>query len=49
MLNEINFSEILNKFDEFHNVANVIKIEIVNEMKLIEFFFNLNPKFHFFF
>ena len=40
MLNKMNFSEILNKFDEFYNDINVIKIKIVNKMK---FSFNLNP------
>ena len=32
MSNEINFSEILNKFDEFYNDINVIKIGIVNKI-----------------
>ena len=32
ILNEINFSEILDKFDRFQNGINVIKIEIVNKM-----------------
>ena len=33
MLNEKNFSEILNKFNGFHNDTNVIKTKIVNEIK----------------
>ena len=33
MLNEINFSEILDKFNIFHNDINIIKIGIVNKMK----------------
>ena len=33
MSNEMNFSEILNKFDGFQNGINVIKIGIISEMK----------------
>ena len=33
ILNEMNFSEILDKFDRFHNVTNVIKTRIINEIK----------------
>ena len=33
MLNEMNYNEIINKFNEFHNGINIIKIEILNEMK----------------
>ena len=38
MLNEINFSEIFDKFDEFHNDTNVI-IKIINKIKWNE----INP------
>ena len=39
MLNEMNYNEIVNKIDRFHNEKNVIKMRIINEMK---FSFNLN-------
>ena len=32
MSNEMNSSEILNKFDGFHNSINVIKTKLVNEI-----------------
>ena len=32
MLNEMNSSAIINKFDGFHNGTNVIKTIIINEM-----------------
>ena len=32
-INEMSFSEILNKFDEFYNDINIIKIRIINEMR----------------
>ena len=38
ILNEMNFNEIVNKFDGFYNDINIIKIKIINEF----FFFNLN-------
>ena len=43
MSNKINSNEIIDKFDEFHNGINVIKTKVINEMKLNEFFFKLNP------
>ena len=33
MLNEMNFSEIFDKFNGFYNDTNVIKTIIINEMK----------------
>ena len=33
MSNKINSSEILDKFDEFHNGINVIKTRIINKIK----------------
>ena len=33
MLNEINYNEILDKFNEFYNIINIIKIKIVNKIK----------------
>ena len=33
MSNEMNFNEILNKFNGFHNDINVTKLETVNKMK----------------
>ena len=38
--NEMHFNEIFDKFNEFYNDINVIKIRIVNEMKSS---FNLSP------
>ena len=35
ILNEMNFSEILDKLGGFWNNINVIKIKIINEMKWI--------------
>ena len=32
MLNEMNFSEIFDKFDRIHNDTIVIKIRIINKM-----------------
>ena len=33
MSNEINSYEIINKFDEFQNDINIIKMKIINEIK----------------
>ena len=32
MLNEMNFNEILDKFDRFDNYINIIKTRIINEI-----------------
>ena len=39
MSNEMNFYKIIDKFDEFQNGINIIKIGIINDIKS---FFNLN-------
>ena len=36
MLNEISFSEIFKKFDEFYNGINTIKITIKNKMNFFK-------------
>ena len=35
MFSDINFSEIFKKFDGFYTNTNIIKIKIINEIKLI--------------
>ena len=45
MSNEMNSSEILDKFDRFQNNMNIIKIKIINKIN----FFKFKSKHHFFF